>query len=218
MWKEIKIMETKASYLVISFVLLLLVLFPLSTYADDGKIGLRLWGEASSFTSGGAGSGAGAPNYDHAFNTGLGIGAEVSWRFTPRFSLLAGIGYENYGGDRHQGISFDNQKVVPVYLGGKFHITGDSRRWNPYLRMDIGAARLSSVDVSYQGLKGKYWDSSWVILFDAGAGIEYRWNKWGTSLEIRARYMGKPDSAMGWPSNADPSWTVPVVFGIDYYF
>jgi hypothetical protein len=133
-------------------------------------------------------------------------------------SLLAGIGYENYSGGSHQGISFDDLEVVPVYLGSKFHITPDAYRWDSYLRMDIGAAHLSSVDVSYHGLKGKYWDSSWVFLFDAGAGIEYRWNKWGASLEIKLRYMGKPDSAMGSPSNADRSWTVPVVFGINYYF
>ena len=214
-------MQRKASYLVLSFLLLLLlllVLFPLSAYAQDGKLGLRLWGEASPFISGGAGSGSGAPGYDDAFHAGLGIGAEVSWRFTPRLSLLTGIGYENHSGDSHQGISFDNLKIVPVYLGGKFHITPDAHRWDPYLRMDMGAAHLSSVGVSYQRLKGKYWDSSWVFLFDAGAGIEYRWKDWGASLEIKLRYMGKPASAMGSPSNADPSWTVPVVLGINYYF
>jgi hypothetical protein len=136
----------------------------------------------------------------------------------PRLSLLSGIGYERYPGDRHQGISFDNLKVIPVYFGGKFHIAPDSRRWNPYLRVDLGAARVSSVDVSYMGFKGRYWDSSWTFLFDAGVGPEDRWSTWGASLEAKARYMGKPDSAMGWPSNADPSWTVPVVFGIGYYF
>lgn len=205
-------------YLLITCFLFLSLALPGFASAKDDRFAFRLWGQVSPFLSGNAGSGSGAPHYDDAFNTGLGIGAEVSWRFIPRFSLLAGIGYENYSGDSHQGISFDNLEVAPVYLGGKFHITPNSYRWDFYLRMDMGAAHLSSVDVSYQGLKGKYWDSSWVFLFDAGAGIEYRWNKWGASLEVKLRYMGKPDSAMGLPSNADPSWTVPVVFGINYYF
>jgi hypothetical protein len=84
--------------------------------------------------------------------------------------------------------------------------------------MDIGAAYLSSIDVSYQGLKGKYWDSSWVFLFDAGAGVEYRWNRWGASLDVKVRYLDEPDPALGDPSDADSSWTVPVVFGINYHF
>jgi hypothetical protein len=205
-------------YLLTTCILFLSLLAPGSVSAQDGKFALRLWGQVSPFISGEAGSGTGAPDYDDAFNAGLGIGAEVSWRFTPRLSLLAGIGYENYGGDSYQGISFDDLKVVPVYLGGKFHITPDAPRWDSYLRMDIGAANLSSVDVSYHGLNGKYWNSSWVFLFDAGAGVEYRWNRWGASMDIKLRYMGKPDSAMGYPSNAGSSWTVPVVFGINYHF
>jgi len=211
-------MEKKSSYLVISSVLSLLVLFPLSAYAQDRKFALRLLGQASPYISGEAGNGSGAPGYNDALNAGLGIGAEASWRFSSRLSLLAGIGYENYAGSSHQGISFDDLKVVPVYLGGKFHLTPDVHRWDPYFRMSIGAAHLSSVDVSYQGLKGKYWYSSTVFLFDVGIGVEYRWNRWGASMEIKLRYLGNPDSAMGSPSNAGHSWAVPIVFGINYYF
>jgi hypothetical protein len=217
-WKEIEIMEGRTPYLVVPFLLLFLALFPFPAYAQHGKLGLRLWGEGSPLISGEAGSGPGAPGYNDAFHAGLGIGAEISWRITPRLSLLTGIGYEDYRGDSHQGISFANLEIVPVYLGAKFHITPDAHRWNPYLRMDIGAAHLSSVDVSYQWLKGKYWDSSWAFLFDAGAGIEYRWKDWGASLEIKLRYTGKPVPALGLPSNAEPFWTVPVAFGITYYF
>ena len=185
--------------------------------AED-DLSLRVWGQVSPFISGEAGSGSGVPDYDDAFDCGIGGGAELSWRFSDRLSCLAGIGYENYDGDSHQGISFDDLEIVPVYLGGKFHIIPGDTRWDPYLRMDIGAAYLSSIDVSYHSLKGEYWDSSWVFLFDAGAGVEYRWDRWGASLDVKVRYLDEPDPALGDPSDADSSWTVPVTFGINYHF
>ncbi|MBW2164854.1 MAG: hypothetical protein JRG74_01755 [Deltaproteobacteria bacterium] len=48
--------------------------------------------------------------------------------------------------------------------------------------------------------------------------MEYRWNRWGASLDVKLRFLDEPDSALGDPSEADSSWTVPVVFGINYYF
>jgi len=80
---------------------------------------------------------AGARTYDDAFNTGLGAGAELSWRFSDRLSCLAGIGYKNYDGRSHQGISFDDVEIVPVYAGGKFHIIPGDTRWDPYLTLLI---------------------------------------------------------------------------------
>jgi hypothetical protein len=205
-------------YRFITCLLFLSLALPGFAFAKDDKFSFSLWGQVAPFLSGNAGSGDGAPHYDDAFNTGLGAGAELSWRFSNRLSGLAGIGYENWNGKSVEGISFDNLKVVPVYLGGKFYFMSDRAGWNPYLRMDVGAAHLSSVDVSYLNLNGKYWDSSWVFLFDAGAGVEYRWGKWGASLEVRPRYLGKPDSQMGTPSNAGSSWSIPVVMGINYHF
>jgi opacity protein-like surface antigen len=205
--------------LVTTCILFLMLSLPGFASATDDRFALRLWGQVSPFLSGDAGNGAGAPHYKDALNTGLGVGAEFSWRFSDRFGALAGIGYEKYSGDSYMGISFDDLKIVPVYLGGTFHfIPKRSTNWDPYLRMDIGAAHFSSVDVSYQNLKGKYWDSSWAFLFAVGAGIEYRWEKWGASLEGKFRYMGRPDSGMGTPSKADPSWTVPIALGINYHF
>jgi hypothetical protein len=204
--------------LVVFLVLFLLLYLPVSVFAQEDNVSLRIWVQASPFISGDAGSGAGAPDYDDAFDSGIGVGGELSWRFSDRLSCLAGIGYETFDGESHEGISFDDLEIVPLYLGAKFHFTPDNSRWNPYLRMDIGAAHLSSVDVSYQSLKGEYWDSSWVFLFDAGGGMEYRQGKWGTALEVKLRYMGEPDSALGDPSEADSFWTIPIVFSINYYF
>ena len=63
-------------------------------------------------------------------------------------------------------------------------------------------------------LKGRYWDSSWVFLFEVGAGVEYRLEKWGIGLEVSPRYLGKPESALAPPSDATSSWTIPVRLGL----
>jgi hypothetical protein len=210
--------ERSTSYFVAFVILCISVLLPLSVSAKDNDMSLRFWGQVSPFISGKAGSGLGAPDYDDAFNAGFGTGGELSWRLSGRVSCLAGIGYEIYDGGEHEGITFDDLEVLPVYAGAKVHLIRDTNRWDPYLRMDIGAAHLSSVDVSYEDLKGRYWDSSWVFLFDFGGGAEYRWGQWGASLDLKLRYIGEPDSALGDPSNAHSSLSAPVVLGINYHF
>jgi len=198
--------------------LFVLSVFPAAVFAQDGQASLRLWGQVSPFLSGEAGSGPGAPDYSDAFDTGLGFGGELSWRFSPQFSGLAGLGYERYDGGSHQGIAFDDLEIVPLYVGGKLHLNPKADPWDLYLRLDLGAAHLSSVDVSYGSLKGKYWDASWQPLFDVGAGAEYRQGPWGVSLEVKARYLDAPDEALGKPAKADPSWTLPITLGVDYHF
>ena len=197
---------------------LYLFLFPCKSPAENQDISLQLWGQVSPFIHGEAGKGPGAPDYKDAFDTGFGGGMELSWRFCNYFSLLGGIGYENYDGKTHQDISFDDLKVIPLYLGGKFHILPRDSRWNPYVKVDMGAAHLSSVDISFMTLEGRYWDSSWVFLFDIGGGVEYRFKQWGIGLEVLPRYLGKPDSALSPPSDAKGSWTIPIRLGVSYHF
>jgi hypothetical protein len=86
------------------------------------------------------------------------------------------------------------------------------------VKVDIGGAHLSPVDISFEGLEGRYWDSSWVFLVEAGGGLEYRFGRWGIGLEVLPRYLGKPDSALGYPSKAERSWTIPVKLGLGFYF
>jgi len=193
-------------------------LLPCGSLAGDKDISLQLWGQVSPFIHGDAGTGLGAPDYKDAFGTGFGGALELSWRFANQFSLLGGIGYENYNGKTHQDISFDDLKVIPLYVGGKLHILPKDSRWNPYVKMDVGGAHLSSVDISFEGFKGRYWDSSWVFLFDIGGGVEYRFKHWGIGLEVLPRYLGNPDSALGRPSDAKSSWTIPIRLGVSYYF
>jgi hypothetical protein len=194
------------------------LLLPAAGHAQGGKGALRFWGDVSPFISGDAGSGTGAPEYKDAFDRGIGFGGEFSWRFCRWFSGVGGLGYEVYDGKTYQGVSFDDLKIVPLYAGGKFHIIPDAAPWDLYLRMDLGAAYLSSVDISVGSLSGRYWESSWVFLFDAGVGAEYRWGAWGVSLDVKARYLGSPDSALGKPSEAGSFWTVPIVLGVNYHF
>lgn len=202
----------------LTLLLSVLVLLPAAAQAQESKASVRLWGELAPLASGEAGSGVGAPDYDDAFDTGIGGGGEFAWRFCRWFSGVAGIGYEVFGGDTYQGISFDDLEVVPVYAGGRFHLLPGAAPWDVYLRLDLGAAYLSSVDISFRHLKGTYWDSSWVFLFGAGAGAEYRWGPWGVSFDVRARYLDSPESNLGRPSEADGFWTVPVTVGLNYHF
>ncbi len=216
--KEAKMRRVKVCLTGIFLFSLCFFLFPCKSPAENQDISLQLWGQVSPFIHGEAGSGPGAPDYRDAFRTGIGGGMELSWRFSNRFSLLGGIGYENYDGKTHEDISFDALKVIPLYVGGKFHILSKDSRWNPYVKMDIGGAHLSSVDISFMTLEGRYWDSSWVFLFEVGGGLEYRFKQWGIGLEVLPRYLGKPDSALGPPSDAKSSWTIPVRLGVSYHF
>ncbi|MCG6880049.1 MAG: hypothetical protein LJE96_13000 [Deltaproteobacteria bacterium] len=199
-------------------ILSLMLLFPLEGRAQEDRAAVRLWVQATPFISGEAGTGQGAPDYTDAFDTGLGFGGEFSWRFCRWFSAVGGIGYEVYDGDTYEGIAFDDLDVVPVYAGGKFHMVPGMSPWDLYLRLDVGAANLSSVDIRYGAFEGRYWNSSWVFLFDVGVGTEYRWGPWGVSVDVKARYLGAPDSALGNLSDADAFWTLPVVFGLNYHF
>ncbi|MBW2284565.1 MAG: hypothetical protein JRF65_08195 [Deltaproteobacteria bacterium] len=203
---------------VMFFIYLVLLLFPFAVSAEDGKASVSLWVPVSPFISGDAGSGTGAPEYKDAFSTGIGVGGEFAWRFCRWFSGVGGLAYEVFDGKTYQGISIDNLKVMPLYVGGKFHLIPNAAPWDLYLRTDLGAAYLSPVDVSVDSLSGRYWNSSWVFLFDVGVGTEYLWGAWGVSLDVKVRYLGSPDSALGKPSEAGSFWTVPIVLGLNYHF
>lgn len=212
-------MRREKVYLAGLFVFLLYLILLCSRPLEGNQdVSVSFWGQISPFVSGEAGSGIEAPDFPDVFGTGIGAGMEFAWRFSNRFSLLGGIGYENYSGRTYEDISFDDLEVIPIYLGGKFHFLPKDSQWNPYLKMDVGAAHLSSVDISFGRLEGRYWDSSWVFLLHVGAGVEYRLEQWGVGLEVLPRYLGKPDSALGWLSDATRSWTVPIRLGVSYHF
>ncbi len=184
--------------------------------AREGSV--RIVGQISPLLSGSAGSGAGAPDYGDAFSEGYGAALEYHRRMSDRFSIVAGIGYDSFDGDTHQGISFDDLGRTSLYGGAKIHFSAERTGWQPYARVDLGAARISSVDVSLGGISGTYWDSSWELLADVGAGIENRFGDWSAFGEVLFRYVGEPDSVLGSASEADGSWSIPIRIGVGYHF
>lgn len=199
-------------------VVALLCVFSGYLLAGESPFSLSLAGQVVPFVSGSAGSGDDVPDYNDAFETGFLIALEGAYRVCSRFSLLGGIGVEHHSGETDQGISFDSFDIVPVYVGGKYHLLLGKAGWNPYLRADIGVAKLSSVDISYLGSSTEYWDSSWAFMADAGMGIEYLVHTVGVFLEIRTRYLDSPSSSLGIYSDADSSWSIPIVLGVSFGF
>lgn len=197
---------------------LIAVLVALPAAAGDGDWSLRVVGNAAAFVSGDAGSGADAPLYEDVFDTGLGVALEIHGPISRRFGWLAGAGYEVFDGNELDGIAFSKLEELPVYAGLLFHIKADHSRWDPYVRVDAGTSRLSSVDVSFGTLSARYWEQSWVVLAGCAGGLEYRRGSWGAVVEVGIRYQGKPDPALGDPSIASEAWVAPVSLGIAWHF
>ncbi len=202
--------------LIVSFLLII----SKNVLAEDCPYSLSFAGRFIPFVSGDAGDGDGAPGYKDAFKSGASVAVEVAYRINPKVSILGGIGYEYHSGDEYKGISFDSFEILPVYLGCKYYFNSTGAGWNPYLRADIGIAGFNSVDISYLGFSSEYWDSSWEPMFDAGMGIEYKFNNIAVSAEIKTRYLDKPSSAPALEdfSKADSSWSIPITLSLTFFF
>jgi hypothetical protein len=186
--------------------------------AEEGRWSVSLSPSVVPFLSGDAGSGEGAPRYSDAFDTGYGITLEVERSLSPQAGIHGGIGFERHSGKNYQGVSFGDLEIVPVYVGGRYRVP-ISPAVGLYFSTDLGTAHLSSVDITSEGLGGRYWNASWVLLFDAGAGLEYHGGgPWSVALQTDFRYLGKPEFALGTPSDADSSWTLPIRLGVRYSF
>ena len=210
----------KSIVIVPLLIFVLLGFFFSQASAGESPFSLSFAGQYTQFIDGDAGSGSGAPEYDDAFSDGGGLSIEAAYRIAPQIGLLGGVSYDYYSGSSHDGISFDDLNIVTLYVGGKYYFMAQTKGWNPYLRADIGITYFDSVDISYMGADSEYWDSSWELMCDAGAGVEYRFDNLGIFFEVKARYMGEPSTAAALKeyAGADSSWTVPIVFGVEYHF
>ncbi len=210
----------KKSIAVVWMVFVFMSMLSTRVFAEQGAFSLSLAGRYVPFISGDAGKGDDAPEYDDAFDSGLGVAFEAAYRLTPDLGVLAGVGYEQFSGDSYKGISFDDMDVMMVYVGCKYYFLIDKKGWSSYLRADLGTAYFSSVDISYGGVDAEYWKSSWGVIGDAGIGVEYGFSNMGVFLEIKARYMDSPAKAaeMRDYSDADASWSVPIMLGVNYHF
>lgn len=187
-------------------------------FAGDCPFSFHLSGLAVPGISGDAGNGTNAPDYDDAFDMGLGFCLEGVYRVSGRFGVVLGAGYEVHQGNGYQGIDFDDQSIMPVYLGGIWYFSQAPCGWIPYLRADLGFARLGGVDVSYLGVSQEYWKSSWELMADIGMGGEYKKDNVGFFIEMRARYLDGPSSAMAPYSDAGSNWSLPLLVGVSFYF
>lgn len=168
------------------------------------------------FISGKAGTGAGAPDYGDLFKIGYGFSLELEQRINDEVSLLASAGYQEHSGETYKGMAFGDLEIIPFYIGCKFHIsTGSLLKASVGTR--IGAAYLSSVDVSWNSFKENYWDSSWVPTGDIGFVLERQINNWNFSAGVSVRYTGAPDNNLT-TAEAEGFWTIPIQVNIRFYF
>ncbi|MCD6292433.1 MAG: outer membrane beta-barrel protein [Deltaproteobacteria bacterium] len=211
----------KKSIVIIPLLVFVLLGFTLSqASAGESPFSVSFAGQYIPFLGGDAGSGSGAPEYEDVFHDGLGLSIEAAYRIAPQIALLGGISYDYYSDSSYKDISFDDRNIITFYVGGKYYLIAQTKGWNPYVRADIGISYFDSVDISYMGNDSDYWDSSWELMCDAGAGVEYRFDNLGVFFEVKARYMGEPStaSALKEYADADESWTLPVVLGVEYHF
>ncbi len=210
----------KKSIVVVGLIFVFMSILSTRVFAEQGAFSLSLAGQYIPFISGDAGKGDGAPGYDDAFDSGLAVALEAAYRLNPYIAVLGGVDYEQFSGDSHQGISFDDLDIMTIYVGGKFYFVVNNQGWNSYVRADVGAAHFSSVDISYSGFDGDYWDSSWEVMADAGLGLEYTFSNMGVFLEAKARYLNSPSAAseMKEFSDADSSWSFPIMLGVSFHF
>ncbi|MBF0496800.1 MAG: outer membrane beta-barrel protein [Deltaproteobacteria bacterium] len=207
--------RTKSLWLIM-FMSVLIMLSPNISSADDNNFYIGVTGQGTPFLTGNADKQLDTM-YKDAFGVGWGVGVEGGYRFAEFFSVQVGVGYEKYVGSTFEGRTFDDLNIIPIYGGGKFHILTNKFLLDPYIRLDLGAARLNSVESTYNGLKYKNWNDSWTFLLDAGAGLEVHLEPVGLFIEVKGRYLGSPD-ALSSLGDADSSWTLPINLGVRYYF
>jgi len=210
----------KKNIMVLGLIFVLMLMFSGRVFAEPGAFSLSLAGQYIPFITGDAGKGDGAPKYSDAFDGGLAVAVEAAYQLNPYIAVLGGVDYEQFSGDSHQGISFDDLDIITLYVGAKYYFLAYNPGWNPYVRADVGAAHFSSVDISYSGFDGDYWDSSWEVMADAGLGLEYKFSNLGVFLEVKARYLNSPSTAseMKEFSRADSSWSLPIMLGVNFHF
>jgi hypothetical protein len=202
----------------VGFFILSLFFAAPAVFAVEGKFSLEFFVQSNPIFSGSeAGGGANPPEYNDAFDWGTGAGIEFNYRVLRWISVLGGVAYQKFDGDTTNSITFENFNTIPIYGGGKFHFLSQEKKWDPYLRLDIGPAYLT--DVNANG--SKYWDNSWILFFAAGIGLKYKYDDTiHIGTEIKVQRLGDPESVAGAviDSTAEESWSLPIRVGFIYNF
>lgn len=131
----------------------------------------------------------GAPNEQANFNVG-----ELALRFraTPHFELELAIG----GGHQDLGDgTVGDQAIRTVALSARYRFAIHSH-WNWWLMGGLGAATFGTDDASNEEL-----DANQRPLFQAGVGLEHRWNHFALQAELKGVGLGE---AKGYDSKPVP--------------
>jgi hypothetical protein len=186
-----------------------------------GPYGLSFSGAWIPFVSGDAAEDPGVgdiPEYQDAFEAGIGGRIELYYDFTPTIRGQFGGTYQVWGGDTFQDVEFDDLKMWAVYIGGKYRFLPGSA-FRPYLVADVGYANLDSVDVTLPGGTLPYWDKTGTYFADAGVGAEFMVTpNVGIFLDVRGQIFGAPDEILTPTAKADPGISVPVSVGVNINF
>ena len=186
-----------------------------------GTGGVSLSGGFTPIGVGDAGSGAFAPAYNDAFDIGWIGRIEPFYDFTPLIRGQFGVAYNKWGGKTYNAVRFEDLAITTFYLGIKIRFLPNSSV-RPYVVADIGAARLSSVDVvglRGPGVQSEYWSSTTTAFLDIGGGVEFRVApKVSFFFDLRAQGTGAPSSGDPPFSDADGIGSLPVTAGVNISF
>jgi hypothetical protein len=174
---------------------------------------------------GDAGGGFGRPEYNDAFDAGWAARVEPYFDFTPMIRGQFGVAYNRWDGKTFNTlggtpVAFGELKMTAYYVGVKVRFLPRSYV-RPYVVADIGAAHLSSVDVSVAGgPREPYWESSTTVFADMGGGVEFVASPYiSFFIDIRGQGTGEPDSASTTlNSNADGVGSLPISAGFNISF
>lgn len=196
-----------------------------SAFAAGGTGGISLSAGFTPIGGGDAGSGFGAPTYDDVYDTGWTGRIEPFYDFHPMVRGQMGIAYNKWGGKTFDNglarVRFEDLKVTTYYVGVKIRFLPNSNI-RPYVVADIGAARISGVNVTGlhgPGVRTQYWDSTTTGFMDIGGGVEFIVApNVSFFLDLRAQGTGEPNSADPPSSDADGIGSVPFSAGVNFTF
>ncbi|MCI0342959.1 MAG: hypothetical protein L0216_17760 [Planctomycetales bacterium] len=157
---------------------------------------LRLGLQGVFLVQGEVADGTNVPDYDDAFKQpGFGGLLEIAGRVSPEGSFHVGLGYVFFPGDKWQGLEFDDWSWLPFWVGGKGHLMrgGDL---DPYVRLDVGLAWSSAVDIEVPPFgSGDHWQTSVLFFGDVGMGVSIQPRGTNASffLEVLYRFSTGPE-------------------------
>ena len=206
-------------------ILIVFVAFPLVTMAvERGDVILSGGPVFTPILDGGFSGGDESVDYNDLFKNGWGLGMDGMFALSKVFRVGFGFSASIFRGDSRGGEDVTKWWVVPMMVGGEvFPLSAfKETSFGPYVRVDVGTALLSGVQVGNPegGDKLKLFKTTAAFASDVGAGLEWHFKKkWGCFGEVRYMFSGHPYGG-GDVSVHDPESIsfLPIRLGITYYY